>query len=214
MTNFLALLGWSPGAGDRELFARDEIARVFELSGITGGNAVFNPEKLDWFNQQYLLRLAPDELARRLKPWFEAAGVWRDEYLGDRHAWFYAVLDLLKPRAKRLDEFVPLGLYFFSDTVEYDNAAISKYLRIAGMHEHLAAVDAAYSQLASFDSVSAETALRSVADARGVKAAALIHAVRVALTGRSASPGLFEMAALLGRDRVLRRLRAAVLLIV
>src|SRR5204863_8532462 len=115
-------------------------------------------EKLDWFNQQYLLRLAPDELARRLKSWFQAAGIWDDAFLGDRHAWFFAVLELLKPRAKRLDEFAPLGLYFFHDTVEYDEAAVSKYLRSGAMQEHLAAVDAAFSQLATFDPVSAETA--------------------------------------------------------
>ena len=70
MVNFLALLGWSPGAGDRELFTRDELVDAFSLDGISGGNAVFNPEKLDWFNQQHIMRLAPDELARRVKPSF------------------------------------------------------------------------------------------------------------------------------------------------
>src|SRR4029077_16257904 len=67
MLNFLALLGWSPGAGNREVFARDELAQIFALEGISGGNAVFNPEKLDWFNQQHLARLAPEELALRLR---------------------------------------------------------------------------------------------------------------------------------------------------
>ena len=67
MVNFLALLGWSPGAGDRELFGREELVEAFSLDGISGGNAVFNPEKLDWFNQQHIVRLAPDELARRLE---------------------------------------------------------------------------------------------------------------------------------------------------
>src|SRR5207244_1657991 len=76
MVNFLALLGWSPGAGDRELFTADELIDVFSLEGISGGNAVFNPEKLDWFNQQHMMRLAPDELARRVKPSFQAAGLW------------------------------------------------------------------------------------------------------------------------------------------
>ena len=68
MVNFLALLGWSPGAGDRELFGREELVEAFSLDGISGGNAVFNQEKLDWFNQQHIMRLAPDELARRLEP--------------------------------------------------------------------------------------------------------------------------------------------------
>src|SRR4029079_1735540 len=81
MVNFLALLGWSPGKGDREVFSRDELARIFDLDGISGGNAVFSPEKLDWFTQQHLARLAPQELAVRLKPSFEAAGLWSDDLL-------------------------------------------------------------------------------------------------------------------------------------
>ena len=125
MFNFLALLGWSPG-GNQELFSHEEIVRIFALDGISGGNAVFNPEKLEWFNQQHIARLAPDELARRIKPSLEAAGLWRDEYLGDRHAWFFAVLELLKPRAKRLDDFAAHGRFFFSDAVEYDAAAVQK----------------------------------------------------------------------------------------
>src|SRR5205807_10285914 len=67
MVNFLALLGWSPG-DDRELFATEDLARAFALEGISGGNAIFNLEKLEWFNQQYVMRLAPDDLAMRVKP--------------------------------------------------------------------------------------------------------------------------------------------------
>jgi len=214
MVNFLALLGWSPGSGDRELFTHDELAAVFDLSGISGGNAVFNPEKLDWFNQQYLVRLPPDDLARRVKPWFEAAGLWNGAFDGDRREWFLSVLELLRPRAKRLDEFVDLGRFFWTHTVEYDEAATRKHLRIEGMQDHLAALGAAFDDLELFDVVSTEAALRSVASARDVKAGSLIHAVRVALTGRAVSPGLFEVAVLLGRELTRERLRAAVLLIV
>ena len=103
--------------------------------------------------------------------------------------------------------------FFFVDAVEYDEAAVEKHLRAEGMAGHLAALDAAFTGLVAFDSQSTEAALRKVADARGVKAAALIHATRVAITGRSASPGLFEVAALLGRERTHARLRAAVRLI-
>ena len=90
MVNFLALLGWSPGS-NQELFSRDELAQVFGLEGIGGGNAVFNPEKLDWFNQRHIARLAPDELGRRLKPILASTGAWKDAYLGERHAWFFSV---------------------------------------------------------------------------------------------------------------------------
>jgi glutamyl-tRNA synthetase len=218
MLNFLALLGWSPGkdGGDRELFAATELAAVFDLRGISGGDAVFNTEKLDWFNQQYIVRLAPDEVARRVRPFFEGAGLWDDEFTAGsrRRAWFIAVLELLKPRAKTLNEFVSLGTFFFGDEVEIDPAAFAKHvLAHAGMSAHLEAIAVVFAELSNFDPASTEAALRAVAEARSVKAALLIHAVRVAITGRSASPGLFEVAELIGRDRVHRRLFTVVRLI-
>ena len=208
MVNFLALLGWSPG-GDHELFSRDELVAAFALDRISGGGAVFNVEKLEWFNQQHIARLAPDELARRLEPALKAAQVWDDSYLGDRHAWFFSVLELLKPRVTRLEDFLTLGRFFFSDAIDYDPAAAQKHLLADGMADHLKAIDAALAQLPSFDAISTEAAVRAVADARGVKAAPLIHAIRVAVTGKAASPGLFEVLALVGRERTRARLAAA-----
>src|SRR5436190_2578892 len=213
MTNFLALLGWSPGAAaaDREVFSRDELVSLFALEGISGGDAVFNPEKLDWFNQQYIARLAPDELAVRIKPSFEAAGLWRDEFVSTRRAWFFAILELLRPRARRLDDFASQGRFFFTaaDAIEYDPAAVDKHLRVEGAGDHLAALDAAFASCPAFDPPTIEAALRATAEARGVKAASLIHAVRVALTGKTVSPGLFEVASLLGREVVHSRLIGA-----
>ncbi|OFV94532.1 MAG: glutamate--tRNA ligase [Acidobacteria bacterium RIFCSPLOWO2_12_FULL_65_11] len=213
MVNFLALLGWSPGSGNQELFTRDELARVFALEGISGGNAVFGPEKLDWFNQQYIMRLASDELAKRIQPSFEAAGLWDVSLLGDRRRWFFSVLDLLKPRAKRIGDFAAQARYFLTDRIEYDHAAVEKHVRAAGMGQHLLALDAAFGELSAFDAASLEAALRAVADLRGIKAAALIHATRVAVTGTSVSPGLFEVLVLVGCDRVHARLQAALRLI-
>ena len=208
MFNFLSLLGWSPG-NDQELFTRDALVSAFALEGISGGNAVFNPEKLDWFNQQHITRLAPDELAVRVKPWLETAGLWRDDYLGDRHAWFFAVLELLRPRAKRLGDFAAQGALFFSDAIAYDAAAVDKHLRVPEMDAHLAAIDTALAALETVDPASTEAVLRAIADARGLKAGVLIHAVRVAVTGKTVSPGLFDVLALMGRDRVRARLAAA-----
>ena len=208
MTNFLALLGWSPGS-DQELFAREDLVAAFALEGISGGNAVFNPEKLDWFNQQHIARLPPEELALRLKPRLAAAGLWHDDYLGVRHGWFLAVLELLKPRAKRLDDFVAQGRMFFSRIVEFDPAAVAKHLRTDGMRGHLAALAMVFAELADFDPASTEAALRATAEVRGVKAATLIHGVRVAVTGKAVSPGLFDVLSLLGRELVGERLAAA-----
>jgi glutamyl-tRNA synthetase len=214
MTNFLALLGWSPGAAaaDREVFTRDELVGMFALERISGGDAVFNPDKLDWFNQQHIARLAPQDLAARVKPSLDAAGLWREEYVGDRHAWFFLVLELLKPRARRLGDFASQGRFFFvsDEHLEYDEPAVQKHLSVDGMADHLAAIDSVFAGCAAFDAASIEAALRATADARGVKAASLIHAVRVAVTGKTVSPGLFEVVSLLGRDSVHARLiRAA-----
>jgi glutamyl-tRNA synthetase len=209
MMNFLALLGWSPGAGDQELFTRDGLVAVFALEGISGGNAVFNPEKLDWFNQQYIVRLPPEELARRLKPFFERAGMWDESFLTSKRDWFFGVLEQLKPRAKTLAEFADLGRFFFVDRVEYDEAAVAKHVKADGMRDHLTALEAALVALPAFDPSSIESALRTVAETRGVKAGAMIHAVRVALTGKTVSPGLFDVASLLGRNRTLERLASA-----
>ena len=208
MVNFLALLGWSP-RNDQELFSRDELVAAFDLSGISGGGAVFNPEKLDWFNQQHLFRLGLDDLAVRLRPLFEAAGVWDESYLKDKNAWFSSVLELIRPRARRLEDFLDVGRFFFTDDVEYEDAAVARHLQQDGMTGHLAAVDAALAGLGTFDPASVEAALRAVAEARAMKAPTLIHAVRVAVTGKTASPGLFEVIALLGRERTRARLAAA-----
>jgi glutamyl-tRNA synthetase len=122
----------------------------------------------------------------------------------------FVVLELLKPRAKKLTDFVELGRYFFVDEPTYDPGAIVKHLRSEGMAGHLEAVEVALAALPEFDAETAESALRAVAEARGVKAASLIHALRVALTGRSASPGLFEVAVLLGRPATRTRIARAV----
>jgi glutamyl-tRNA synthetase len=100
-TNFLALLGWSPG-DDRERFTLDELVHAFSLEGINLANAVFNQDKLDWFNAEYLARLSLDELIRRVAPHFEAAGLWDDSLAAGRQGWFGRVLELLRPRCRRL----------------------------------------------------------------------------------------------------------------
>jgi glutamyl-tRNA synthetase len=206
MVNFLALLGWSPGSGDRELFSRDELVRLFTLEGISGGNAVFNPEKLDWFSREHMTRLPAHEIVRRIRPAIESAGLWSDALEGGRRAWFEAVVDLLKPRAKRLTDFVPWLRPFLEDDVERDAAAAAKHLSAPDIGAHLGALAERLAALEPFDRASLEAALRGVAEERGIKAGTLIHAARVAVTGQAVSPGLFELLELVGRERVLRRL--------
>ena len=205
MVNFLALLGWSPG-DDQELLSREELMSRFSLDGISGGNAVFNPEKLDWFNQQYIIRFSGDELAGRIEPALRESGLWKDSYGSSERQWLIAVLELLKPRVRTLRQFADEGAYFFRDQVDLDAAAVARHLTAPGLRPHLDAFISALAQVEPFDAAELERALRAVAADRGVKAAALIHATRVAVTGRGNSPGLFEVVELLGRPRTIDRL--------
>jgi glutamyl-tRNA synthetase len=209
MVNFLALLGWSPG-NDQELFTRDELIAAFALEGISGGNAVFNPEKLDWFNQRYLAQTSDEEVARLLEPHLAEAGLWRPGYATSLRPWLLAVVALLKPRLRRLTQFVDEGSYFFQESIEHDPAAVAKHLAAPGSRAHLFAMQALFETVEPFTATSMESALRSVAEERQVKAGTLIHATRVAVTGRAVSPALFEVLELLGRHRVVSRLAHAI----
>ena len=212
MVNFLALLGWSPG-DDRELFTRDELIAAFTLEGISGGNAVFNPEKLDWFNQQHISRLNTEELARRVEPLLREAGLWDESFAGPRRAWFLRTLELLKPRLKRLPQVVEDGRPFFQEVIDREPSAVAKHLGRRELREPMAALREAFATASPFDQSTLEAIVRSLAEQRGIKAAQLIHATRVAVTGRAASPGLFEVLELLGPERTSARIAEAVSLI-
>jgi glutamyl-tRNA synthetase len=205
MVNFLALLGWSPG-GDRELLSREELVASFSLEGISGGNAVFNVEKLDWMNGQYIARLPVGELAAAVEPFLADAGL----AVPDNAAWWGRLLDLLRPRAKRLADVVELARPFLVDTVEYESTAVDQHLSIPGVAAHVAALGETLRTTEPFDEPHVEAAVRGTAAERGIKAGALIHATRVALTGRTTSPGLFEVIVLLGRERSVGRLERLV----
>lgn len=209
MVNFLALLGWSPGAGDQELFSRTELTSSFTLEGISGGNAVFNPEKLDWFNQQLIMRLDPHDLLDRLQPFLSAEGLWDPAFSSERRAWIVRVLELLKPRAKRLTDFAPQLRPFVVESVEREPAAVAKHLSDTTLLGHLAAWRDDLCNVTPFEAATLEAALRHRAEVAGLKAGPLIHATRVAVVGQTASPGIFEVLELVGRERVVARITQA-----
>jgi glutamyl-tRNA synthetase len=213
MMNFLALLGWSPG-NDQELFSRDELVAAFSLEGIASSNAVFNSEKLEWFSAQHIARMPAEELVRRIEPLLREAGLWPATWSPGSSdpgegAWLARLVELLRPRAKRLTDFVEKGRPFLVEAVEYDADAVKKHLSTPDALAHLAAVREACGGAAEFTAVSLEPAIRALAEVRGVKAGVLIHPTRVAVVGRAESPGIFEVLELLGRERALARMAHA-----
>ncbi len=207
MVNFLALLGWSPG-DDRELMSRRELVDSFTLEGISGGNAVFDTAKLEWMNGQYIARMPIEELAALVLPLLAREGLWPEHAPADER--LRRLIELLRPRAKRLSDFVDQARPFLVDTVEYEPEAIKKHLDVPGLSEHVAVLVRALRETSPFDEQQVETTVRRTAEQQGIKAASLIHAARVAATGRTASPGIFEVLAWLGRDRTVRRLEQLV----
>ena len=212
MVNFLSLLGWSPG-DDREVLTREELIAAFALEGISGGNAVFNADKLDWFNQQHIARLPIAALASRVEPFLREAGIWRGELADAEQDWFLRVLALVRPRVRKLDQFVEELRPFLADKVSYDDSAVAKHLLKPDVRTAMTALPDTLAGVEPFTEGALEPALRALAEANGVKAAALIHATRVAVTGRAVSPGLFEVLELLGRDRVSARVKSALQLL-
>jgi glutamyl-tRNA synthetase len=207
MVNFLALLGWSPG-GDREVLSRDELIALFTLEGISGGNAVFNSEKLDWFNQQHLARLSAEALLATIEPRLREAGLWRDTLVSDEAAWMSDVLALLKPRIRTLDHLAAELEPFLVEQPRIDPEAASKHLT-STIRPQLLELTREFAVTHPFDAEHAERTLRLVAERAAARAAPLIHATRVALTGRAVSAGIFDVVALLGQDRVGKRLQRA-----
>jgi glutamyl-tRNA synthetase len=212
MVNFLALLGWSPGT-DQEVFTRDELVQQFTLEGISGGNAVFNPEKLEWMNQQHIMRLPADEIVRRLEPLLREAGLWRDSFAGAEKGWLLRVIELLKPRVRKFSQIVEDARPFLEEQVSPDPEAAKKHLASAALRQPFTTLIETFATIDRFEPGALETALRNTAERAGIKAGALIHATRVAATGRAVSPGLFEVLELLGQQRTVARMRSAARLI-
>lgn len=197
--NFLTLLGWNPG-GDRELITSDEAAQIFDLSDVNKAPAVFDPEKLLWMNGQYLMRMSADEIYPHLAPFL----------LGDTTlAELRSAIELNKARGRTLREIAAqLETYLIDDgAIEYDDEAAKKHLKGDDLARRLTELHDAFANTDPFDVTTTEAALRSLAESKGVSAAKLIHPLRLALTGRGASPPIFDVAVVLGKDRSLRRLR-------
>jgi glutamyl/glutaminyl-tRNA synthetase len=210
--NFLALLGWSPGAAgkhadgrDREIFSSEEFIQLFTLSGISKSNAVFDNDKLAWFNTEWIRRYSAQDLLPLIESEWAKFGFKSTRSEPE----VLAAIDLLKPRARNLTDFATAFRAYFSDDFSCDPAAVAKFLKDASTRELLVELGDRYASLPEFTEASAEQTLRAFAEEKGVKPGVLINGARVALTGQAVAPSLFAVMVNLGKERVVRRLRAA-----
>ena len=208
--NFLALLGWSPG-GDEEFLRTKELLERFSLEGVSRTNGVFDRPKLEWFNTQYLQKLPIEDLLPEVEAELKQSGLWKAEWAaGEGHAWFSRTVDLLRPRVRLLPDFSTWARAFFSDEFARDAAAKEKFWKDAKVPVLLANLAEALGALAEWNHDACDHATRGVAEAGGVKAGLLINATRVAIVGQAVAPPLFDTMVVLGKERVVRRLRDAV----
>ena len=210
--NFLALLGWSPG-GDEEFLRTKELIEKFSLDGVSRTNAVFDRPKLEWFNTQYLQKLPIDDLLPEVENQLKHSGLWKPEWAaGAGHgggAWFSKTIDLLRPRIRLLPDFSWWSHAFFSDEFGGMQRQKKNSGKIQKVPELLAKLAGRVEALPEWNHDACDHASRAVAEAGGVKAGLLINATRVAIVGQAVAPPLFDTMVVLGQQRVVRRLRAA-----
>jgi glutamyl-tRNA synthetase len=202
LINFIVRLGWS--CGDEEIFSMDELIEKFTLDNVGKSAGVFNPDKLDWLNSHYIKQESELKLAELLTPFLARRDIRVDDknYLGK-------VISGFKERAKTLDEMAEKALFYFSDTLEYEPKAAKKFLTT----EMIPVFDEVinhFEQLDDFDEKSIEAAFHEIAGKQNLSLGQLAQPHRVALTGGTASPGIFEVITNLGKDKVIKRLKDAV----
>ncbi|MDQ6888542.1 MAG: glutamate--tRNA ligase [Gemmatimonadota bacterium] len=209
MGNFLALLGWSPGH-DIEVMSLAEMIERFDVGGLQKKAAIFDPKKLEWMNGQHLSRTPAAELEPLVTPELLSAGMTTGAELASRHDWYLDLLDLLKVRARTVHDIVRQAAPYFRDRIEYDVEAASKQWKDRrATTELLSAIEARLSTVDPWRADALEEALRALAEARGVPGGKLFQPLRLALTGMTVSPGIFEVLVAMGRARTLARLEQA-----
>jgi glutamyl-tRNA synthetase len=203
LVNHLILLGWFPGE-DHEVLTLEEAARMFEISQMGDVQAKFDLQKLRWLNAAHIMKKTAAELLPLVKDHLIAAGV---ALTGVSDEYFLRLIDLYKVRLKTLRDFAEMTGCFFGDDYAVDEAGKKKYLDKPENLENLKLLAGRIEALESFTAAAVEAACRELAEERGLKPAALIHPARMAVSGQTSGAGLFEMMELLGKERVLKRLR-------
>jgi glutamyl-tRNA synthetase len=206
LVNYLVRLGWSHG--DQEVFSREELIRYFSFENVGSAAAVFNPEKLLWLNQQYIIAAAPERLAEMVIPFLVKEEIIAEGQTLDP-AWLAKAVRTLQERAKTLIELAGSLRYYIAEEVEYQEKAREKFLNEKSL-PLLRDLGDALASLADFSHAGLEPVFKAVVEKHGVKLGALAQPVRVAMTGGTESPGIYDVLEVLGKEKTLKRLEKAV----
>jgi len=207
--NFLALLGWSP-KDNREILTTQEMIELFSLEGVNPSNPIFDPEKLQWMNGEYIRAADNEQLLDLAIPFLIKEDLITEETAKEKRDWLLRFIPLFKERAKTLRDFAEKGKYFFRFDYEYDPKAERKQFSSPEAAQRLNTFIQRLSQLDNFEKDKIEDTLRDLTEELSLKPAALIHPVRLATTGTSAGPPLFDLLELLGKEEVVKRIKKAV----
>jgi len=208
MLNYLALLGWSAGE-DRDLYSREELIEKFSIEGITNHPAVFDVQKLMWMNGQYIRMCDVRRLTELVIPYLAEAGLIPLDPGQTLKGYLLKLVPLIQDRLRVLSDAPGLADIFLKDELEYEEKGARKWLAAKDVPELLRAVADRLESLPEWNLESIEEAVRTAGAEHGREGGQVIHPVRMAATGRTIGPGLFETLEVLGRERVVRRLRDA-----
>lgn len=207
--NFFALMAWHPEA-EREVYVLEELIRSFLIEDVGRASPIFNLEKLTWLNGVYMRRLIegnPDRVVDVCAGILRREGLISGDMTPERRGYLAQVIAVVGDRLKIGRDVIAYGDFFFRDVI-YDPTAVARYLTRAAA-PLLSAYADTLADLAPFERERIEQVLREVCARAGVDARTLVHPARVALTGKTAGPGLFELTEVLGRERTVERLRRA-----
>jgi len=200
MINYLALLGWSPKS-EEEIFSLEELEKTFTLENIHPTPAVFDRDKLEWINGEWMRKLGSVEIAKRLKVYLKENGFEIEDV-----AYLAKVIEAIGNRANKLKDFIEIGRYFFTDDFTYDEKGMKKRV-YPGVENRLKKLIEKFNKSEPFDEKRMEDALRRLSEELNCKAGELIHPVRLAVSGMTFGPGLFELLEVLGKEKVIKRLK-------
>jgi glutamyl-tRNA synthetase len=206
--NYLTLLGWGPG-DEREIFTLEETVKLFELEQMSKKAAVYDTKKLTWMNGQYLSELPLEKILPEADTFFIKDGLVTKEWLAENKEYFAKLVDTVRVRVKTLQEVADASAYFFKDVEAYDEKGVAKHFKPEAA-ELLEKCIAALEADEVFDLTSTEAIYNKIAADNGLALGKVIHPTRLALTGRTVSPGMFDVMVLLGKEKTLARMRKAV----